>query len=162
MKVVRKEGPGANTLKHLLQSLDGKQGQVGWFESAKYEDGTPAAYVAAIHEYGYPEGNIPARPHMRPTIKRELKNLKNIVRAGVFDIILRGASIGKVMEGLTSYMAGQWRKTIATITTPPLADETVEARKRARANKKKLGNLDKPLVDTRYMIDTLNHEVVDK
>lgn len=35
-----------------LKELDGKVGRAGWFETSKYEDGTPVAAIAAVHEMG--------------------------------------------------------------------------------------------------------------
>ena len=42
--------------------------EAGFFSTAKYQDGTPVAYVAAIQEYGYPEGrySLAARSCGRP------------------------------------------------------------------------------------------------
>lgn len=50
-------------LEKLLAEMNGKEVDVGWFESNRYEDGTQVAAVAACNELG--EGNIPARPFMR-------------------------------------------------------------------------------------------------
>lgn len=52
MKVTNTPGPAREKLRILVEGLGKSKGRVGWFESAKYADGTPVAYVAAIQEYG--------------------------------------------------------------------------------------------------------------
>lgn len=51
-KVKRK--PGKTSIDKLVKKLakDKVTSKVGWFEGAKYEDGTPVAYVASIQEFG--------------------------------------------------------------------------------------------------------------
>ena len=48
----------------VLEQLQHREIQVGFFETAVYPDGTPIAYVAAIQEFGH--GAIPPRPFLRP------------------------------------------------------------------------------------------------
>ena len=69
MPTKRVPSPVRERITLAAKELDGKELKVGWFASSKYENGTPAAYVAAIHEFGYPEGNIPPRLGMRGTIQ---------------------------------------------------------------------------------------------
>lgn len=44
--------------------------RVGFLETAKYEDGTPVAAVAAINNFGAPGAGIPARPFFTETVDR--------------------------------------------------------------------------------------------
>ena len=43
-----------------------KQVKVGFFSTAKYEDQTPVATVAAVQEFGAPKASIPERPLLPP------------------------------------------------------------------------------------------------
>ena len=134
-----------------MRELGGLQTKVGYFESNKYPDGTPVAYVASIQEFGYAEGNIPPRPFFRPTIVAQAASWKALVGAAV-----RGIPSGKrtafdCMELLGLQAAGDVRATIAGITAPPLAPPTLAAR-RSRGN-----GSTKPLVDTRVLLPTLTH-----
>lgn len=53
MVEIKRKNPGAfETLRSRIKELDGKVAKAGWFESSKYEDGTPVAYVASIQEFG--------------------------------------------------------------------------------------------------------------
>src|SRR4051812_36475880 len=68
MAEVRRSNP--DSFKQLavnLAQLGNNEAKVGWFESAKYADGTPVAYIASIHEFGYAPKNIPPRLGMRFT-----------------------------------------------------------------------------------------------
>jgi hypothetical protein len=50
---VTRSNPGAfKVIAAALKELDGKQVRAGWFESAKYEDGTLVAGIAALQEKG--------------------------------------------------------------------------------------------------------------
>ncbi|WVW37743.1 virion morphogenesis protein [Aeromonas phage Gekk3-15] len=57
-------------LSKALKSMHGRSVEAGWFESAKYSDGTPVAAVAAWNELGTPDANypIPPRPFMRKAL----------------------------------------------------------------------------------------------
>lgn len=161
VRVVRKPGPGRLVLDRLLENADGKVGKVGFFESAKYEDGTPVAYVAAINEFGYPEGGIPSRSFMRTTIAAEKKNWKLLATSGARAILAGNYTIADVLEGIGLQAAGDIRKTISNIWSPKLADATIAARVRKRADGKTVGNLNKPLVDSGYMLSQVNNTVED-
>ena len=56
-------------LKNISKSYESnKQVRAGFLEGATYPDGTPVALVAAVHEFGAPAKNIPARPFFRAAI----------------------------------------------------------------------------------------------
>lgn len=127
--------------------------KVGWFQGSKYPDGTPVAYVAAIQEFGYAEGNIPPRPFFRPTIEAQQSNWRGLVERGVKGIPSGRRTANQVLEGLGLQAAGDVRAAIAQVTSPPLAEST-KANRRSRGN-----SSEKPLVDTRVMLPTLTHQV---
>lgn len=153
-KMVRKDMPVALSLKRAAKELDGAECRVGWFESAKYADGTPVAYVASIQEFGH--GPIPPRPTMRPTIAEQQAAWTALAGALVKGVAEGRRSATDALELLGAQAAGDVRAKIASIQTPKLADSTIAARKRA-------GNSStKPLVDERIMIATLTHQVTTK
>lgn len=150
MKVIRKQGVNLNV---ILANLSKKSVKVGWFDSSKYQDGTPTAYVAAIQEFGVPEKNIPARPFMRPTIKAQKENWGNLAQSGARSVLKGNSDITDVMTKLGGKVSADIQETITTITSPALAPKTIAARLRKRADSKTVGNLTKPLVDSGYMLD---------
>ena len=162
MKIVRKPGVGAKTLKIALQGLDGKVGKVGWFKGNNYETGTPVAYVAVIQEFGSPSNNIPARSFMRSTMTEKktawAKSAENISRN-----ILKGyATAHDAMELLGQQAKGDIQKTIVSIQTPALKNTTIKARMAKMANKKVVGSLTKPLVEKGILLGTIVNTVENK
>jgi len=79
---VRRDALGGDTLRIALAGLDGLTGKTGYFETAKYPDGTPVAYVATIQEFGYPAGGIPARPDHAPHGRRSAPRWAETMAAG--------------------------------------------------------------------------------
>jgi hypothetical protein len=140
-----------------VQGLEGVSGKVGYFESAKYTDGTPVASIAAVHEFGYAEGKIPPRPTMRPTIAKKSGEWSKNFGGGAKAIAAGTMTATQVMEAVGMAAAGDVRKTIAELKAPPLKEATIDRRKRRYADKNTTGNLAKPLVDTAVMVNAVTH-----
>lgn len=157
-KVIRKR-EAVEQVRIAVEGLGDTAGKVGYFESSKYPDGTPVAYVAAIQEFGADEQGIPARPTMRPTIAAQSPEWARQFGAGARAVVQGKTTAPKVMEAVGMLAAGDVRKAIAELSAPPLAESTVAARRRRYADKKTKGNLSKPLVDTAVMVNALTHVV---
>ena len=156
------ERPGVRNLRAAIKGLDGATGAVGWFESAKYEDGTPVAVIAAVHEYGAPSKGIPPRPFMRPTQQEKQQEWAGVARQVSRAVVAGKMPAGGLMEALALKAEGDVRAYIGKIQSPALKEATVEARKRRNAKGRKDGvgeASDKPLVDTGYMLATLTSKV---
>lgn len=154
--------PGAsgwNKLNIALDQLAGKQAKAGWFESDKYEDGTPVAYVASIHEFGSPEQGIPPRPTMRPAIDHNRTAWAKLAGKGANAVLNGKKDIRTVLGSIAALAAGNIKEEIVALTAPPLKPETIAARLRKKSNKKTIGKLDKPLVDTGLMLSTVTSVV---
>lgn len=141
--------------------------KVGIVEHQHYDDGTPVAYVAAIHEYGSPSNNIPPRPFFRPTVVAQKKNWAGIGK----QILQNGGTVEDMLDSVGSSAAGDIFETISNIDSPPLALSTKKARNRKahqqtdehKKNKKKPKAISiKPLEDTKFLIHSISHIVVDK
>jgi len=132
-KVVRTPGAGAEKLKVALANLGNMETRVGFAESAKYEDGTPVAYVATIQEYGDPSHSIPPRPFMRPTVTRDENKWKGTATSGAKAILAGNADSRTVMDAIGQQAAGGIRKSIAEVTSPPLTMTTLLLRKKKRS-----------------------------
>lgn len=145
-----------------MQDIENKVGKVGFFKGAIYDNGMPVAYVAAIQEFGYPEGGIPSRSFMRSTIKEQQQTWANLAKNGVRAVIKGSLSGSDLMETIGSKAAGDMRKKITTITSPALAESTVSARLSRKSDKNTVGNLTKPLVDTGLMLASLTYAVESK
>lgn len=148
----------ASAIKKVLEELGRKEIKVGFFESAKYPDGTPIAYVAAIQEFGH--GPIPPRPFMRPAEQQNAAKWQKGIAAGVKAALNGSITIEHALEQVGMVAAGDVRKAIKAVTAPPLADSTISARQR-RLKGKKAASI-KPLVDSGQMIQAVTSAVVDK
>lgn len=159
MEIHRQLTAAGKNLEKALKDLDGLEGRVGWFSGSRYETGEYVAAIAAQNEYGNPSENIPARPFMRPTI-REQQNAWLANASKLSAKVLEGnLSAHDAMEFIAIRAENDVLKKIKSIYEPPLAARTISARLARHSNKKKIGNLYKPLVDTGLMIGTLTHEV---
>ena len=156
-KVTRKPGPGDERLRVAIQDLHGVVGKVGWFQSSHYPDGTPVAYVASIQEHGYPAGGIPPRLGMRDTADKQRAIWADVARRGAKAVLKGTTTAREAMEQLGLKAAGDMRKHIAEVVSPPLKAATIQDRLRQRANRKVMGALDKPLVFSGELIDSLTN-----
>lgn len=159
--MVRKS-EGRPAFDYGVKALDGLQAKIGWFEAAKYADGTPVAYVASIQEFGAASEGVPPRPFMRPTVVAQSQKWRDQIGKGATRVLEGKLSAVQVMEQVAGGAAGDVRKTIAAVTTPALKQSTVDARLRKKADGKTVGSLTKPLVDSGLMLATLTHEVTTK
>jgi len=123
----------------------------GWFEDSVYPDGTKAAMVAAISEHG--TENIPPRPIIRPTVEREKNNWKSFIKDGSRRVL--NGEIESFSEGFGLQVQGDIQATIAQIQSPELAESTIKARQSKLADGKTVGSLDKPLVETGYLLSSV-------
>jgi hypothetical protein len=177
MEIKRDNPRGFENLLGKLKELNGIETKIGWFPSARYEDGTQVAGVAATQEFG--SGPIPPRPYFRPTIAEQKANWSNNAAQGA-KAVLNGKLTGfQVMDGLGELAQEDVKETINQITSPPLSPITLELRAMKHKNpnlkitasvvrqvaaKVNLpgyqlasGTSDKPLIDSRLLITTLTH-----
>lgn len=145
-------------LEQAIEGLESKQLRVGFFDTARYDDGTPVAYVATIQEFGYPEGNIPARPFMRPTVTDKQSQWKSRLAAGAKHVTAGKMTVPQMLGQFGMQVAGEVSQSIAAVTTPALKASTLAARKSKR---KSSGVSTKPLVDTGLMIQSVSSKVED-
>ena len=160
--VIRQQTDAGKKLEIALKNLEGKVGKVGWFEKSKYDDGTPVAAVAAVQEYGWPARSIPPRPFMRPTIISKQGEWRVIAENGAKAVLEGQATVYDVMEDIGQRAAGDIKKAISLVFTPPLSPRTIQARLNRKSNKKTVGNLTKPLIDTGIMFNSLINVVEDE
>ena len=136
---VKVQRRGGKKLQRLLREA-GKGGvsgvKVGFFSTAKYEDGTPVAAVAAWNEFG--TETIPERPFFRRALAEAERGVSNILAKGIEPekMVVDERLAGRV----GAYVAGQVMESISALKEPPNAPETI-ARKGST----------NPLIDTGMM-----------
>lgn len=142
-----------------------KVGKVGWFKNDKYTtpEGKkiPVAYVAMIQEEGYAPRKIPPRPFLRPTAAEQKNTWQQLARTKAKGIASGEETGDTLLEAITQKAAGDFRKAITQLQSPPLKEATIKNRLRKRKNRTTVGLLTKPLVDSGVMLNTLSGSVED-
>ena len=121
---------------------------IGFFSTARYQDGTPVAAVAAAHEFGVrldesgPE--IPERPFFRQAIRRIESGLSETLAGQVENGRLDPAAAGRVGAWASAIV----QDSIVRLRTPPNSPATI-ARKRSS----------NPLIDTGHMRQSVTWKV---
>ena len=132
--------------------------RVGFFRTAKYDDGTSVAAVAAWQEFGTDGGKyggpIPERPFFRnalssakPQVLPLLKRTVNIKEPAVTAQI--AVMIGELVQG-------EIQQSITTLRSPELSEVTIERRRRRL---RKPVHSDNPLVDTGVLRGSVTYAV---
>lgn len=182
MQVRHVPGPGLAALQTAIKGLTKAESRVGWFPSARYEDGTPVAGVMMVQEFGSAKNGIPPRPTMRPTVAAKQTAWASQA-AGASKAVLNGSLPPHGAVAALAMMAeADVRRAIIDLKSPPLSILTLLARKNRKNTGRKikgageLGALDKagradgppdvsgvstkPLNDTGLALATLTHEVL--
>ena len=138
-------------IRDRTRGFDKLEVRIGVQEGQQYEDGTPVAYVAAIHEYGAPEVGIPPRPFLRTTLDQKRKEWTDQMLDGVEAVMHGAASVDQALEMIGTGAAGDVKKTISEIDSPPLKPATIRGKGHA-----------KPLVETGLLLQSITSKVANK
>lgn len=177
---------GTSEARKFLKGIAGKQVRVGWLAGNVYPDGTPAAVVAYINEYGGSRKTkngaivIPARAPVRTTIDTRGAELTENCGKLIAKAIRDGMTPDQMLNQLG--MLGQiaLQDTIGSGLPPPNAEATVngmlltrrgpdgkkETYRAGSASKenRKFGQgkgFNKPLIDTARLMNTVTYVVED-
>jgi len=123
-------------LESIPAQFANKQAKVGWFPSAKYEDGTNVAYVALIQEVGAPEVGIPARPFMKPAVEANKDEWASQMRKGAKAVLNGRVSVDNVLEQVGMLAASDVQVQIETGDHQELSPTTILLRKWRREGRK--------------------------
>ena len=118
--------------------------KVGFFSTARYEDGTPVAAVAAWNEFG--TKNIPERPFFRQAIAQMEDGIANIIKAGIKAETM--VVDHRLADQVGAYAQGQIQESITALREPPNSPSTIRAKQSSN-----------PLVDTGFMRDSVTWQV---
>lgn len=160
ISVRRQSSPAKDVLTKALEEADEFVAKVGWFSSSVYPDGTPVAYVASIQEFGYPPKNIPPRLGFRELAKAKSNDWSALATKLGKRIVSGKMTMFDALTLIGGVAEGDLRKQISEVTSPPLKEATIEARRRRSASgEARTETGSKPLVDTGYMLATVTHLV---
>ncbi|MBV8045081.1 hypothetical protein [Pluralibacter sp.] len=133
-----------DVLDEVEKQFSNIQLKVGFLEGSTYNGVIPVPMVAATNEYGNPAHNQPPRPFFRNAIAEHEEEWKE--QAAL--LIERGDDIEEVFSMLGTIIAADIQQSIRALDSPPLSPVTI-ARK----------GFDKPLIDTKNMLDSVSYEV---
>lgn len=139
-------------LKTFIKETDQVVLSVGFLGDEQYPDGEEVGDVAAKNEFGEPSENVPPRPFMRPAILLIENNATDVIRRQMDSTM----DIRMAFDMLGLYSVNEVQTAIKNVTSPPLAPLTILLRMTR-------GNFsNKPLEDTKRMINSVNYEVSEK
>lgn len=127
-----------------ILSKNKSQLEVGFFETAKYENGKYVASVAKTQEYGTLK--IPARPFFRNAIQKNQAKWFNFFKSQ----FLANQDLELTLNQAGEIARGDIVNSIMQTNTPPNAESTIKAK-----------GSSKPLVDTGFMRSSVTFKVVD-
>lgn len=104
--------------------------------------------VAALHEFGAPAANIPARSFIRATIDEHQADIAKLQRVLLTKVVAGELTEEQALQALGAKVAGWCKARIAAGIDPPLAPATVKRKKSS-----------KPLVDTGQLRSSITHVV---
>lgn len=110
--------------------------------SNDYPDGTSVIMVAAVHEFGSPDNNIPERSFLRSTVKENRRKYKASARKLMKKVFNGDLTGRKALETMGLILQTDVKQKIVDIDSPALLHRE--------------GN---PLVDTGHMLESVVYEV---
>jgi len=94
------------------------------------KDGTPLAVVAAVHEFGYPEGRIPERSFLRTGVREGANKFKSMNEANLRAVVQGTKTVDQSMDMLGLAAAAEVQRKIRRGPFEELKPATIAARKR--------------------------------
>lgn len=123
-------------LNNIITNLaKGANVKIGIFGGAvSNEGGATVAFIGSVHEFGYPEGNIPIRSFLKMPIEKKSKNIEKAAQKAVKDKIGDGNVIGILkIIGIAAENAVQEAFETGGFGTWPELDEKTIKRKKSSA-----------------------------
>ena len=139
-------------LKRKLASAKGSVVRVGVFQGSGGHPDSDISMpeLAAIHEFGAPQANIPERSFIRRTLAEKETELKQIIEKLSGKLMTGRTSFDRALNILGTWAAAEIKKTITeSDIPPPLQQATIDAK-----------GSSKPLVDTGRLLNSITHKVV--
>ncbi len=117
--------------------------QVGFFEDAKYPDGTSVAMVAALNNFG--TSRAPPRPFFSNMVRDKSPEWPKAIE-GL--LVRTNYDVDETLNLTGEAIKGQLQQSIRDLTSPPLAESTIKRK-----------GFDKPLIETKLMLNSAGFHV---
>ena len=131
-------------LKKSLNSRGVKQTEVGFFDSARYPDGTSVPAVAVWNEFG--SKNTPERSFFRNALDSSKPKVLRMLKHGVDPYALVVSS--NLANQIGAVVAGEIQESIVELKEPPNAESTIRAKKSSN-----------PLIEKSFMLQSATWKV---
>jgi hypothetical protein len=126
---VTRQTQGIESLTQKLKEMGDRKLEAGWFESAKYGDGTPVAGIMAQNEYGNPARSIPARPFMRPAAEKNRTKWKETAKKDFAAVVQGKKTVDQVLDAMGLQVEGDIKNAINSGNHAALSPITIALRK---------------------------------
>jgi hypothetical protein len=137
-----RHGPIAQAMKRDIAAA--KANAKSTYKGSSSPEATALAMVAAVHEFGYPEGGIPERSFLRSGIHEGIPKFNRLNEANLRAGVLGGKTIEESLDMLGVVAAGEVKRKIRNGPFAPLKPATI-ARKGSS----------KPLIDSGQLIQSI-------
>jgi hypothetical protein len=107
------------TLFKRLKEIEKKYVTVGIHENKKYEDNTPVAMIAAIHEFG--SDNVPERSFIRSSINENKSTIKKYIRLYLQQVLRLSMSVDTALASIGNVVAAKHKEKIVKGEFTPLS-----------------------------------------
>ena len=156
---------GGKKLKAFLRKAKAAKGvgtiEVGFYSTAKYDDGTPVTNVAAWNEFGVPSNNVPERPFFRQAVKKMPDPIIELIKA---EIDPKTMVIDRQLaERIGEAGKLEVQQSIVKLKEPPNAYITIHGgvfRRRGKVIFVKGKGSSNPLIDEGFMHNSVTYRVL--
>lgn len=140
-------------LEKAIKELEQTVAQVGFFENAKYDDGTPIAEVARDNEFGVPAKRIPSRPFFRNAIEKGEKEWSGLYGKMAEQVLGGKTTAAAGVEKIAMLIKGDVQQSIIDGSYKKISIKTIKGRL-AKGN-----TSIKPLEDTKTLLHSVAYNV---
>ncbi len=150
IKIKRKNPKAIDDIINQTKRMGKKKLTVGVPNGGKHsKSGLDMALHVAVHELGSIKANVPARPFIAPSMKKNTVKYAKIMAKQAPKILLGRKTTAQVLDDVGGQAVDDIRDYIRTANFTPLSPVTIAAK-----------GSDKPLIDTGEMMDAIDYEVV--
>jgi hypothetical protein len=141
--------------KHLYAKVGfPSEGEVGPGEGKDMESITQ---IAAVHEFGFPDKNIPERSFIRATFDVEYANLQSFKESEYLAIVQGRQTAHNAIGRIGEWLTGKTKMFIRNRIPPPLKPATYNRKHPPRGGESAV-----PLIDTGQMINTIQWTITEQ
>ena len=141
----RSSGRLMRTINQAKRARGVNQVDVGFFDTAKYKDGTPVTNVAAKNEFGL--GNVPSRPFFRNSNFQTKVSVPKFLRERIDTATM--VVTPQLARQVGILASNDLKRSITELRKPPNTEYTKKRKKSSN-----------PLIDTGFMRKSASYKII--